>query len=73
MEREEKIKTLLVSMLKALADATYRMEIADTDYGIVHIPILRWCPSFEFTVEDIQLIKSLAEETMKDFSTLTES
>lgn len=73
MTREERIKTLLVSMLRTIAESTDIMEIEDTDCGILHLPIFGWCPSFEFTDEDIQLIKSLEEEMMEDFSMLTES
>lgn len=73
MEREERIKTLLVSILGAIAEATESVEIESADCGILYFPILRYCPVFEFTDEDIQLIKSLGEEAMEDFSTLTES
>lgn len=73
MAREERIKALLVSMLGTIAEATDIMEIKDTDCGRLHLPIFGWCPSFEFTDEDIQIIKSLEEEMMEDFSILTES
>lgn len=67
------MKKLLVSILGAIAEATDIMEIKDTDCGILHLPIFGRCPSFEFTDEDIHLIKSLSEEAMEDFSMLTES
>lgn len=73
MEREERIKTLLGSILGAIAEATESMEIESADCGILHFPILRYSPVLEFTDEDIQLIKSLGEEMMEDFSMLTES
>lgn len=72
MTREERIKTLFVSMLRTIAEATDIMEIEDTDCGRLHLPIFGWGPSFEFTDEDIQLIKSLGEEMGEDFSMLTE-
>lgn len=73
MEREERIKTLLVSMLGTIAEATDIMESESTDCGTLHFPELRYVPTFAFTDEDIQLIKSLGEEAMEDFSMLTES
>lgn len=73
MNKEEKIKALLVSMLKTLSDATTDVEIDnDTDCGTLHYPILRYMPSFEFTDDDIKLIKTLGEEMMEDFSMLTD-
>lgn len=73
MTREENIKSLLVSILRAIAEATESVEIESANCGILHFPILRYFPVFEFTYEDIQLIKSLGEEMMEDLSTLTES
>ena len=73
MEREERIKTLLVSMLGTIAEATDIMESESTDCGTLHFPELRYVPTFSFTAEAIQLIKSLGEEAMEDFSMLTES
>lgn len=72
MNKEEKIKALLVSMLRALSDATTDIETDnDTDCGTLHYPILRYMPSFEFTEEDINLIKALGKEEQEDFSILT--
>ena len=73
MKREERIKALLVSILETIAEATDIMESESTDCGIIHFPVLKYAPIFEFTDEDIQLIKSLGEEAMEDFSTLTET
>lgn len=73
MRREENIKALLVSILWAVAEATESMETESADCGVLHFPILRYSPVFEFTDDDIQLIKSLGEEMMEDFSKLTES
>ena len=67
------MKKLLVSILGAIAEATDIMEIESTDCGTLHFPELRYAPVFEFTNEGIQLIKSLSEESMEDFSMLTES
>lgn len=71
MTQEEAIKTLLVSILETIADATDTMESEDTDCGTLHFPELRYIPTFEFTNEDIRLIKSLGKEEMMDFSILT--
>ncbi len=73
MTREENIKSLLVSILGEIAEATESVEIESADCGILYFPILRYSPVFEFTDEDIHLIKSLGEEMMEDLSTLTES
>ena len=70
---EEKIKALLTYTLWAIADATESMETESSDCGTLHSPVLRYFPVFSFSDEDIQLIKSLGEEMMEDFSTLTES
>lgn len=72
MRREDKIKTLLVSILGTIADATDSMESEDTDCGMLHFPAMKYAPTFEFTDEDIHLIKSLGEEVMEDFSILTD-
>lgn len=71
--KEERMKKLLVSILGAIAETTNIMEIESADCGTLHFPELRHAPIFEFNDEDIQLIKSLSEESMEDFSTLTES
>lgn len=71
MTREEAIRALLVSILETIVDVTGTMESEDTDRGTIHLPELRYVPAFEFFDEDINLIRSLGEETMKDFSILT--
>ena len=73
MTREERIKTLLVSILGTIAEATDIMESESTDCGIIHFPVWKYAPMFEFTDEDLHLIKSLGKEMMEDLSTLTES
>lgn len=72
MTREERIKALLVSMLGTIAEAADMMESESTDCGIIHCPVWRYAPMFEFTDEDIQLIKSFGEDMGEDFSMLTE-
>lgn len=56
MTREERIKNLLVSVLETIADATESVDIESADCGILHFPILKYNPTFEFTDEDILLI-----------------
>lgn len=73
MTKEERIKKLLVSLLETLANATVGMETEDMDCGTLHFPVLRYTPTFEFSNDDIQLIKALGEEELEDFSTLTEA
>jgi hypothetical protein len=71
MSKEEKIEKLLVSILRTLAEATVDMDHEYTDCGILHYPVLRYTPTFEFSNDDIQLIKTLEEEELEDFSILT--
>lgn len=59
--------------METIAESTESVETENTDCEILHFPILRYFPTFEFTNEDISLIKSLGEEAMEDFSILTES
>ena len=73
MTREERIKNLLASVLETIADATESVELESADCGVLHFPILKHNPTFEYTDEDIMLIQSLGEEEMMDFSMLTES
>lgn len=72
MSKEERIKALLVSILETIADATVEMETGEMDCGTLHFPVLRYEPTFEFSDEDIQLIKTLGEEELEDFSALTD-
>lgn len=58
-------------MLETISNATTMMENENTDCGTMHFPVLRYVPTFEFTDEDIHLIKSLGKEEMQDFSMLT--
>lgn len=49
------------------------MEVDDdTEYGTLHYPIFRYTPTFDFTDEDIELIKWLAEEEGEAFDMLTQ-
>lgn len=59
-------------MLETLEDATIDMETEDMDCGTLHFPVLKYIPTFEFSDEDIRLIKTLGEEELEDFSVLTE-
>ncbi len=71
MSKEEEIKALLLYVLRALAEATIGMDTMETDCGTLYYPELRYMPEFEFSEDDLQLIKELEEEGMGDFSTLT--
>lgn len=64
------VKLLLISMLRVLSEATSDMESYNTDCGTLHSPNLRYIPVFEFSDEDIKIIKRLAKEEGEDFSTL---
>ena len=72
MKKEDKIEKLLVSILETIVDATESVEVESADCGILYFPILKYAPMFEFTDEDIQLIKELGEDSMEDFSILTD-
>lgn len=72
MSEGERIRSLLVSMLETLAKSTEGMETEDMDCGTLHFPVLKYIPTFEFSDEDIRLIKTLGEEELEDFSALTE-
>ena len=72
MRREDRIERLLVSILDAIADATESVEVENTDCGVLHLPMLKYAPVFEFTDEDIKLIKKLGDNNMEDFSMLTD-
>lgn len=69
-EKDIDIKLLLISVLRVLSEATFDMESYDTDCGILHSPNFRYMPIFEFSDEDIKIIKRLAKEEGEDFSTL---
>lgn len=71
MSRTEEIKALLVSLLETLANATVDMEVEETDCGTLYYPVLKYIPTFEFSKNDIRLIKAIAKEELEDFSTLT--
>lgn len=72
MRKEDKIEKLLVSILETIVDATESVEVESADCGVLHFPIFRYSPMFEFTDEDIQLIKELGEDNLEDFSILTD-
>ena len=72
MRKEDKIEKFLVSILETIADATESVEVESADCGVLHFPMLKYAPVFEFTDEDIQLIKELGEDNLEDFSILTD-
>ena len=72
MRKEDKIERLLVSILETIADATESVEVESADCDVLHLPMLKYAPVFEFTDEDIQLIKELGDNNMEDFSMLTD-
>lgn len=72
MNKTEEIKALLASLLETLANATVDMEVEETDCGTLYCPILKYILTFEFSKQDIRLIKAIAKEELEDFSTLTE-
>lgn len=69
---KERIEELLVRVLSTLAEATFDVNAEDTNFGTIYSPVLKYTPNFEFTKDDIRLIKELGEDNMEDFSTLTE-
>lgn len=73
MPRDTAIRRLLCSVLQGINAAMSEMDIdEETEFGTLHIPAFRYTPTFEFTDEDIELIKWLAEEEAEDFSMLIE-
>lgn len=73
MSKDENIKSLLISMLRTVADAASDMEVENTECGKLYSPVFRYLPVFEFSKEDMRTIKLLAKEELEDFSTLTDS
>lgn len=69
---ERKALYLLENLLETIQNATLCVNKDQTDCGVVFIPELRWEPSFEFTEEDIEVMKWLEEQSdyTVDFSVL---
>ena len=64
-------KSLLGKILNSICEATDDIEEVDTDLGLCVIPNFRYEPVFEFTEDDLKLIKSLQDsEGIYDFSQL---
>lgn len=72
MTKEDAIRNLFCRVLQEIDAATTEMETDETDSGIIHYPNFRYTPTFEFTDEDIELIKWLAEEEGEAFDMLTQ-
>ena len=73
MTKDDAIRNLLCRVLQEINDATTEIEVdSETEFGTLHIPTFRYTPIFEFTDEDIELIKWLAEEEGETFDMLTE-
>ena len=73
MTKDDAIRNLFCRVLQAIDNATTEMEVDDdTEYGTLHYPIFRYTPTFDFTDEDIELIKWLAEEEGEAFDMLTQ-
>lgn len=73
MTKYDAIRNLFCRVLQEINDATTEMEVdSETEFGSLHIPTFRYTPTFEFTEEDIELIKWLAEEEGENFDILTE-
>lgn len=70
---DSKYRDLLVSILSTIAEAADMTEAQDgLDYGTGYFPHLRFEPSFEFTDEDMTLIKQLEDDEGEDWSTITD-
>ena len=73
MTRNDKIENLLLRILEEISNAASGSCIEDTDCGKLYIPeFSRYCPTFEFTKEDIALIRKLAKENCEDLSGILE-
>ncbi len=72
MNKSDKIENLLCRILEEICNSSLSSEPEDSEFGLLFVPEFKYSPIFEFTEEDIQLIKELEEENDYDFSTLTE-
>lgn len=62
-------RELLVSLLETIAGAISEMEYSEEyDCGPLWTAELRFMPSFEFTKEEMETIKEVAEDEGMDFS-----
>jgi hypothetical protein len=70
---DSKYRDLLVSILSTIAESADMTEAQDgLDYGTGYFPHFRFEPSFEFTDEDMTLIKQLEDDEGEDWSTITD-
>lgn len=70
-EQKDNAISLLGKILSSICEATDDIEEVDTDLGLCVIPNFRYEPVFEFTEDDLKLIKSLQDsEGIYDFSQL---
>lgn len=70
---DTKYRNLLVSILSTIADAADETTVDDgLDYGTGYFPHFRFEPTFEFTEEEMTLIKQLEDEECEDWSTITD-
>ncbi len=70
---DSKYRDLLVSILSTIADAADETTADDgLDYGTGYFPHFRFEPSFEFTDEEMTIIKELEQEECEDWSTITD-
>lgn len=73
MKRDNQIENLLLRILEKISNAASGSCIEDTDCGKLYIPeFRRYCPTFEFTKEDIALIRELENDSCVDFSGILE-
>jgi hypothetical protein len=70
-EQKDNAISLLRNILTSICEATSDIEEVETDLGLCVIPNFRYEPVFEFTEDDLKLIKSLQDsEGIYDFSQL---
>lgn len=73
MKKSDKIENLLLRILEEISNTASGACISDTDCGELYIPeFRRYCPTFEFTEEDIALIRELENDNCADFSGILE-
>lgn len=70
-EQKDEAIILLRNILSRICEATKDTEVEDTDLGLCVVPNFRYDPVFEFTEDDIKIIKSLQDsDDVHDFSQL---
>ena len=70
-EQKDEAISLLRNILNSICEATEDIKKEDTDLGLCVIPNFRYEPIFEFTEDDIKIIKSLQDsDDVYDFSQL---